>query len=331
MSKLLVVTDHAFKNTQHEQAAADEVGAELRVHQCRTEESTIEAVRDADVVITNFAPMTERVIKSMKPGTAIIRYGIGYDSVDVDAATAQGITVVNVPDYGVETVADHAAASILSLCRRLLVYQSLINTNGWARPGDVGELPSMRDMTVGLIGFGRIASALTARLKPFGFTIAVYDPLVDSSLITAAGASEVSLEHLAANSNIVSLHAPSNDATRGMINAQFLASLPDGAIVINTSRGTLINTDDLTRALQSGKLAGAALDVSDPEPLPSDSPLRSMPNVILTPHAAFFDERSLDSLQYLASAEAVRFFRGEPVMNPVNSPNVAHEGLKVAQ
>lgn len=327
----IVVTDHSFKHLQHEQAAAERVGAQFKAYQCASEEETIEAVDNADVVITNFAPMTERVIQTMKPGSAIIRYGIGYDSVDVEAATARGITVVNVPDYGVETVADHAAASILSLCRRLPVYDHAIKTQGWARPGDVGELPSLRNLSVGLIGFGRIASALKDRLVPFGFTILVFDPMIEDSVIQAAGAVPVTLEELAQRSNVVSLHAPSNDVTRGMIDKKFLSALPDSALIINTSRGTLINTADLTEALISGKISGAALDVSDPEPLPLDSPLRTMPNVILTPHAAFFDEQSLDNLQYLASAEAIRFLNGEPVLNPINVPIAIAEEFKVGK
>lgn len=331
MSPRIVVTDHAFKHLQHEQRAADQVGAQLNAYQCTTEEETIEAVRDADVVITNFAPMTERVVQTIKPGSVIIRYGIGYDSVDVNAATARGIMVVNVPDYGVETVADHAAASILSLCRRLPVYDQLIKENGWARPGDVGELPSLREMSVGLIGFGRIASALKDRLVPFGFKILVFDPMIDESVIRSAGAVPVTLDELSKQSNVVSLHAPSNEVTRGMINKKFLDSLPDGAIIINTSRGTLINTPDLEEALMSGKLSGAALDVSDPEPLPLDSPIRQMPHVILTPHAAFFDEQSLDNLQYLASAEAIRFLQREPLMNPVNSPLPITEESTIGQ
>jgi len=318
--QLLVVTDHAFKHLEHERRVAEELGVEFRAYDCTTELETIAAIKDADVVITNFAPFTRNVISTMKPNTAIIRYGIGFDNVDIAAANDYGVSVVNVTDYGVETVADHAAAGILSLTRRLPTYTNLINENGWARPGDVGKLPSLRDLTVGLIGFGRIARALLERLRPFGVSFVVFDPILDPKVIQQLGARPVTLDELAEVSNIVSLHAPSTPATRGLVNKVFLDKLPFGAIVVNTSRGNLINTDDLIEALNSGQVAGAALDVTDPEPLPKESTLHEMPQVILTPHAAFFDERSLDSLQLLASAEAARFLRGEAVINLVNQP-----------
>jgi len=312
----VVVTDHAFRNLDHERAVANAVGARFAEYSCTGEAETVSACADADVVITNFAPITADVLRAMRPGGTVIRYGIGYDNVDVDAATALGIQVANVPDYGVQTVADHAAACVLALCRHLTDYTDRIRRDGWARPADVGTVPSLAALTVGFVGFGRIAQALRDRLRPFGFSFVAYDPY------PAPNAGEdiefVDLATLARRSGVVSLHAPSTESTRGIVDAQFLALLPHGAVVVNTARGSLVDTDALVTALAAGTLGGAALDVTDPEPLPADSPLHTLPNVILTPHAAFYDEASLDRLQRLVSEEAGRALRGEPLRCPVN-------------
>jgi D-3-phosphoglycerate dehydrogenase / 2-oxoglutarate reductase len=145
VKKRVVITDHAFIDTAFEESVALEHGADFAIFDCKTPGETKQAVKDADVVFVNFAPITKIVLESMKPGSTVIRYGIGYDNVDVASASALHINVANVPDYGVETVADHAAASLLSLCRRLPEYNKLIQENGWARPGDVGRLRGWAD------------------------------------------------------------------------------------------------------------------------------------------------------------------------------------------
>lgn len=320
MPKRVVVTDHAFKHLEHEQAVARDAGAEFRWFQCTEEDETAAAVQGADVVFTNFAPITPKVLEAMQPSSTVIRYGIGYDNVDVDEATRLGVAVANVPDYGVQTVADHAAACILALCRRLPLYTDLVRRHDWARPGDVGTLPALTSLTVGFVGFGRIARATQERLRAFGFAFIACDPVLTATEV--AGVELVSLDELGRRSHVVSLHAPSTDATRGLVDDHFLALLPPGAVIVNTARGSLVDTAALARALTSGSLAGAALDVTDPEPLPANSPLRTMPNVLLTPHAAFYDEASLDRLQRLASEEAGRALRGEPLRSPVNRPGV---------
>lgn len=315
--KRVVVTDHSFVDTFFEEAVAAEHGAEFAVFSCTTPEETMVAVSEADVAFVNFAPMTKSVLQSMKSGSTVIRYGIGYDNVDVAAAKELEINVANVPDYGVETVADHAAACLLTLCRRLLQYNKLIHENGWTRPGSVGKLRGFRSMTVGLVGMGRTALALHQRLKPFGFSFVAYDPLAPAQMFESVGVEPVSLLDLASRSHAISLHAPSNAQTRHMINAQFLSLVQPGTVLVNTARGPLVEESALVAALRDGRLAGVALDVTDPEPLPSDSELRKLPGVILTPHAAFYDEDSLVRLQKLASEEAGRALRNEPLRCPV--------------
>ncbi|NWE19272.1 C-terminal binding protein [Pseudomonas sp. P7548] len=311
MSQKLVVTDQAFGNTRHEQAAAALVGAQFSEHQCRSEDETLEAVRGAHAVINNFAPMTHRVMAAMAPGAVVVRYGVGVDNVDLAAAKELGIRVCNVPDYGVEEVADHAAAMTLALARKLDHYGTGIRNGEWKIAQMVDGVRSLRDTTVGLIGLGRIARAFASRMTAFGCTIVGYDPYVTNQQARESGIEPMSRAEVIACANVLSLHVPLTPETRHVIDADAIAQMPRGAILINCSRGGLIDETALAQALVSGQLSGAGLDVFEKEPLPADSPLRSAPHLLVSPHAAFFSDASVDALQRLASEEALRGLRGE--------------------
>ncbi|MGY2230535.1 C-terminal binding protein [Pseudomonas tolaasii] len=311
MSQKLVVTDQAFGNTRHEQAAAALVGAQFSEHQCRSEDETLEAVRGAHAVINNFAPMTHRVMAAMAPGAVVVRYGVGVDNVDLAAAKELGIRVCNVPDYGVEEVADHAAAMTLALARKLDHYGTGIRNGEWKIAQMVDGVRSLRDTTVGLIGLGRIARAFASRMAAFGCTIVGYDPYVTNQQAREAGIEPMSRAEVIACAHVLSLHVPLTPETRHVIDADAIARMPRGAILINCSRGGLIDETALAQALVSGQLSGAGLDVFEKEPLPADSPLRSAPHLLVSPHAAFFSDASVDALQRLASEEALRCLRGE--------------------
>lgn len=313
MAHRVVVTDHAFSDVEHERRVAAQHGAEFAQAAATTVEETIEAARGARVVFVNFAPITREVLSSLEPGATVIRYGVGYDNVDLEAARELGVSVANVPDYGIETVADHAAASILALSRRLPHYDHAIRADGWTTPAGLGPVRSFRKSTVGFVGFGKIAQAVATRLAPFGFTLVCYDPYADEERLAATSTQSVSLHELAERSHAISLHAPSTPETHRMIDAEFLAKMPQGAVLVNTARGSLVDESALFDALERGQLAGAALDVTDPEPIGPDSPLRSLSSVVLTPHAAFYDEESLDNLQRLASEEGHRALAGLPL------------------
>lgn len=321
-ARRVVVTDHAFVHTEHEERVARTHGCDFAVHACTTEDETRSTVAGAVVAFVNFAPMTRSVLAALAPGATVIRYGVGYDNVDLAAAADLGVRVANVPDYGVDTVADHAVASLLTLARRLPVYDHLVRSRGWARPADVGPLPGLAGMVVGLVGFGRISQEVARRLAPFGCRVIAHDPYCPPDTFAAHGVESVSLEELARRSAAVSLHAPVTDATRRLVDDDFLARLPAGAVLVNTARGGLVDEAALAAALTSGHLAAAALDVTDPEPLPTDSPLRSAPHLFLSPHAAFYAVDSLENLQVLASEEAGRALRGEDLRCPVVAPTV---------
>ncbi|SDT09597.1 C-terminal binding protein [Microlunatus soli] len=315
MTRRIVVTDHAFGNVDAERAVAAEIGASFAVHQCRTEAETITAVRGADAVLVNFAPMTAAALQALAPAAIVVRYGIGYDNVDVDAARAAGIAVANVPDYGSETVADHAVAALLSLLRRLPVYDGLIRDQGWCQPPDVGPLPALADTTVGLIGTGRIGLAVARRLQAFGTRVLAHDPYADPRIDEVV--TRVELDDLLTTSDAISLHCPLVPETAHLIDHRALGRLRPGAVLVNTSRGGLVDTAALTDALSDGRLAGAALDVFEPEPLPADSPLRTQAGVILTPHAAFYSTASVRALQQLAADEVRRALTGAELRSRV--------------
>ncbi|MFC4224270.1 C-terminal binding protein [Lysinibacter cavernae] len=318
MKKKIIVTDHAFKNVAYEQQMANDFDAVFECHSCETEDDTRAAIADADVVFVNFAPVTKNVLSVLKPGATVIRYGIGYDNVDIKAATELGISVANVPDYGVATVADHATASLLPLLRRIPAYNALFAQSDKVRPGDVGDIRGFRSTVIGLVGMGRIARAVVERLRPFGFSFIATDPYCDQTVFDSLGVERVTLDELAKRAHAISLHAPSTADNIHLIGADFLSKVQQGTVLVNTARGSLVDLDALAAAVTDGRIAGAALDVTDPEPLPLDSPLRGMTQVVLTPHAAFYDDDSLQNLQRLASEEAARALLGEELRCKVN-------------
>lgn len=316
----LVVTDHAFAGTTFEEQVAAEHGAGFAVHQCTTEEETTAAVRDADVAIVNFAPMGREQLAALAEGATVIRYGVGTDNVDLAAAEELGVSVANVPDYGVDTVADHAAAMLLPLLRRVPHYTAGIREKGWVRPPEVGSIPALDRMTVGFLGAGRIACALADRLRAFGFTFLAYDPYADPEVAVQHGIRLAGLEEVLSSSHGLSLHLPATPETTHLLNRERFVAMRPGAVLVNTSRGAVIDEQALAEALTSGQLAGAGLDVFESEPLTEASPLRGLEGVFLSPHAAFYSESSLENLQRLAAEEAGRALRGEALRCRVNTP-----------
>jgi D-3-phosphoglycerate dehydrogenase len=311
--KRVVVTDQAFGNVEHERAIAASAHAAFSEHQCRSEAETLDAVRDASVVFNNFAPMNERTMGVMAEGATVIRYGVGVDNVDLAAARRLGVHVCNVPDYGVEEVADHAAAMALALSRKLGRYDAGIRSGEWKIGDMVDSVRSLGQTTVGLVGFGRIARALASRMQAFGAKIIAYDPYVSQADGAAAHVTMLPLDAVVAEADILSLHVPLTPETRHMIGRDEIARMRRGAILVNVSRGGLIDEAALAEALASGHLGGAGLDVFEREPLPADAPLRSAPGTILSPHAAFFSDASVRRLQQLAAEEGLRALNGEPL------------------
>lgn len=296
-----------------EERIARTVDASFAAFACQAEAETAAAVDGAHVVLVNFAPVTRTVLSRMAPGATVIRYGIGVDNVDLAAAQDLGIRVANVPDYGLETVADHASAAILSLCRRLVEYDRAVRDRSWVKAAELGPIRSLRSTVVGFAGFGRIAQAVHDRMRPFGVGAVAADPFVADETLAERGVARVPMDELPAASDVVTLHLPLTRETNRFVDATFLSRMRPGGYLVNTSRGGLIDDAALVDALRDGRVGGAALDVFHEEPLPADSRLRDAPGVLLTPHAAFYDDGSMNNLQRLASEEAARAVHGEPL------------------
>jgi D-3-phosphoglycerate dehydrogenase len=300
----VVVTDQAFGGVERERSVAEKRGASFADYQVRDEAATVRVTAGARVVFVNFAPITALVLDGLAPGAVVIRYGIGYDNVDVAAARNRGIRVCNVPDYGADTVADHTVALLLAGLRRVAGYSARIRA---------------ADTTVGLVGTGRIGRSVASRLRPFGFRILAADPFVKAEDLKGTGIELVTLEQLLEESDAVSLHAPLTPENHHLLDARALSRTRPGVVIVNTSRGPLVDESALVAALDAGTVAAAGLDVHEVEPLPQDSRLRSFPDVMLTPHAAFYSEASLANLQRLAAEEADRALAGEPLRCAVNA------------
>ena len=237
-------------------------------------------------MITQFAPVNAAVIDAMQRAKVIVRYGIGVDNVDLEAAKRKGIPVCNVPDYCIDEVADHTLAFILGSTRQVVPNTIAIRDGKWELATDLSQMRTLKDQTVGVVGFGRIGREVVARLRPFKPQVLVYDPVVDPVQIESYGACSASLDELLASSDIVTLHCPSTAQTKKLLNRETIQYMKRGSLVINLARGDLIDTAAMIEALQSGLWSGVAIDVCDPEPIPIDSPLRSMSNVIAASHIA---------------------------------------------
>lgn len=315
---IVAVTDTAVPDDTLERRLAEAEGAEYRAWNGTGDLGDL--LDGASVVFTNFVPLGPAELGRMPAGAALIRYGIGVDNVDLAAAAAAGVRLCNVPDYGANVVADQAAMTAVMLVRRVRDFDNALHRGETPTQAAFGAIPSLESRTVGLVGAGRIARLTAERLRAFGCRIIAFDPFADADTLRAEGIEPVEWSRLLSDSDIVSLHAPLTEGTRHLFDDAAFGALREGAYLINTARGGLVDHEAMIRALDSGRLAGAALDVTEPEPLPSDHPLRSYPQVILTPHIAFYSNESMVRLQSLAVDEGRRALRGEPLRCPVPLP-----------
>lgn len=314
----VAITDYTFPSLEIEQEVLDAVDARIVAGQCKTAELLKPLVADADAVITQFAPITAEVIGAMNRAKVIVRYGIGVDNVDLEAARKKGIPVCNVPDYCIDEVADHTLAFILGTTRQVVPNTLYLREGEWGLATPLEQMRTLRDQTVGIVGFGRIGREVASRLAPFKCRRLVFDPVVSEAEIKASGCEKVSMDQIFQQSTILTLHCPSNEHTKRMINTQSLEQMPQGAILVNLSRGDLVDTQAAIDALHSGHLAAAALDVFAPEPLPSDSPFRQLPNLIVSAHIASASPRAVSTLRKTAASIALLALQGKSLPNVVN-------------
>jgi D-3-phosphoglycerate dehydrogenase len=316
----IAITDYTFPDLSLEEAVLRPAGIGIvSFKEKRSPEELAELVRDADAVIAQFAPVNAEVVNAMTKAKAIVRYGIGYDNVDCAAARERGIPVCNIPDYCIDEVADHTLAFILAMSRQVVPNALHVREGRWGLATLLTAMSSLKHLTIGIVGFGRIGREVVRRLLAFKAKVMVFDPVVAAEEIAGAGAvAASSFDELLAQSDIVSPHCPSNAKTKQMFNAAAFAKMKPGSIFINVGRGDLADSAAVTEALQSGKLAGAALDVFDPEPIPAEHPIRTMPNVILAAHIASASPPAVKTLRETAARIALQAVRGEPLPNIVN-------------
>lgn len=312
----VLLTDRAWPDVRVEQEILQPVNAALIEAPSQGEATLIELARDADAIATNWAAVTDAVVRAATRCRIIARLGIGLDNIAVGTATELGIPVTNVPAYCVPEVSDHALALLLA-CARQIGFFHLRTKRG---EYDLQAAPAMHRLagqTLGLIGLGKIAQTLVPKARVFGLTVIAHTA---SGQDHGTGCEMVSLEELLARSDFVSLHVPLTDATYHLLGAEQFARMKPTAYLINTSRGGLIDHAALWQALRQHRLAGAALDVFDPEPPDLSQPLFQDERVIVTPHAAFASEQSVVEVRTTAMVQIVTALRGERPRNVVNPP-----------
>lgn len=308
----VVVSDQVFPTVDIERELLAEIGAELTVATGDIEE-VLAIAGDADAVLNTYLPWNAGSIARLERCRIIARYGIGFDNVDLNAARSSGIVVTNVPDYSVEEVATHALALILSSLRKVVNADTSVRAGVWS-VDNFRPIRRLSTLTVGLVGFGRIARRIAAPLEALGARIVAHDPYLepDPDLPPL-----LSLDEVLTESDVVSLHLPLTDETRGLIDADRIESMKSGATLINTSRGPLVELEAVADALKAGKLAGAGLDVFEIEPV-DVSKLEGVPNLIATPHMAYYSEEALQESQQKAATQVIKVLTGQTPDYQVN-------------
>lgn len=296
----VVITDCDHPDVGVEKAIFDAAGLGWRLETCRTEEDVIRTGHDAAALLVQYAPVSRRVLDALPACRVVVRYGAGLDSVDAAAAGELGVRVVSIPDYCLDEVSDHALALVLALSRGIVQLDRAVHAGRWDFTA-AGELHRNRGRRLGLLGAGRAGRALAAKAAAVGFDVVAHDPYLDE----VPGLPLVGFDELLRASDVVSLHLPLSDETYHIVDAQSIEKMRRGALLVNTSRGSLVDIGALVCALQDRHLAGAGLDVLEQEPIAADDPLLELPNVILTPHAAFYSEESIDELKRRAAEEVV--------------------------
>src|SRR5499426_331613 len=300
----VAVADSVFPNLDPATRVLSEIGAELKL------------AADADAVLVTYAKINADMIRQMKKARIISRFGIGVDNVDLDAATQKGIVVTKVPDYCIDEVSDHAMALLLTAVRKVPLANDQVHAGTWKMP-NVVPIHRLRGSVLGLVGFGRIPQLVAPKAKSFGMRVVAFDPYVPAEVFKNLGVEKVEFADLLKISDYVSIHSPLTPETKGLFNADAFSQMKKGSYVVNTARGPIIDEAALAAAIDSGQIAGAALDVMTNEP-PTGSPLIGKRNVIITPHTSFYSEESLVELQTKASQEVANVLTGKPPRNPVN-------------
>jgi D-3-phosphoglycerate dehydrogenase len=302
---------------EREELAA--IDADFVILGCRSEEDIIKMAGDADAILTWGAPMTRRVMECLPNCQCIVRYGIGYDTVDMEAATANNILVINVPDFCLEEVANHAIALLLACAKKLTLLDKTVKQGKWFEAKKMqSPMGSIYGQVLGIIGCGNIGRTMAKKATCFGLEIIGSDPYLDKSVAEKAGIQLISLPELLKRSDYISIHTTLTNATHHLMGEKEFALMKLSAYIINTSRGPVIDEKAMIQALQAGRIAGAGLDVFEKEPVDPDNPLLKMDNVIALPHSASYSDEAFKRLRRSVGREAARVLSGRWPKSLVN-------------
>ena len=329
MAKQVLVTDYVWPSVEPEQAVLARVGAELVLAPDGEEETLAALATDVDGILTCFAKVTENVLRAAEKCVVVGRYGVGVDNIDVDTATELGIAVTYVPDYCMDEVSDHVMALLLAWNRRIALFDRSVKTKGWGSVPLNMRIMRLRGKKLGLLGLGRIGSAVCTKAQAFGMDVLAHDPYVTAQAADELGVSLVDRSTLLSESDFISVHTPLTPETRNLVGEAELGLMKPTAFLINAARGPLVDERALHSALIEGKIAGAGLDVLvDPEP-PPDHPLLRLENVLVTPHVAFFSQEALLELEERAAGEVARVLQGQMPDNLVNPAVLDHSRARI--
>jgi D-3-phosphoglycerate dehydrogenase len=324
---LVVITDCDHGTIAPEEAVLRAAGVAHRLHQARTEEEIIAQAGEADALIVQYGRITGRVLDALPRVRAVVRYGVGVDTVDLEAATARGVVVSNIPDYCMEEVSDHALALALACWRRIAFYDRRIRAGVWSAT-EVTSMLRLHGRVMGVVGLGRIGATLARKAAGVGMTVWGYDAYLPE---LPAGVRRVGLEELLAGADIVSIHTPLTAETRHLIDEKALRRMKPTAFLVNTARGAVVDTAALTRALREGWIAGAGIDTLEQEPPSREMELLSLPNVTLAPHAAWYSEDAMVDLKRKTAEAAVAALRAERPTSVVNPDVYSRPSLRAAK
>lgn len=314
---LLTDADRIPISKVHEDELAAQGAQLLQVPYGISEERLIDICKHVDAVLLGSPHMTSRIIEGMEHCRIIARCGIGYDNIDVESAVRKGITVTYVPDYCIEEVSDHTIALMFDCWRKISYSNARVKSGHWDSYERLGAMRRVQHQTLGFIGFGRIARAIARKLGAFGLRLSAYDPHVGQPEMQAYGVRAVGFAELLRTADVISLHVPLDENTFHMIDREAIEQMKRGVILINTSRGKLIDDASLAAALKSGQVGAVGLDVLEVEPPPPGHWLFDVPQAVVTPHSAAFSDVALHEVRQRAIEELIRNFQGLPPLMAV--------------
>lgn len=326
MSKpMIYICDLDHKGVEQEQQVFGKYNYEFEWLHCSTQEEAIEKCQGAKVFLNQYLKMDRKIFKALPELKCIVRYGVGYDNVNLKDADEYGIQVCNVPDYGTGEVADQAIAHMMALTRKISFANNLIKKGVWDYKHNI-PVYRLKEMTIGICGVGRIGSEFAIRAKQIGGKIIAYDTEYGHGNRKFPDFIEfVSFDELIKKSDIILIHCPLNEKTYHMFSNREFQNMKNTAFIINVARGGIIDESALLWALSNNEIAGAGIDVVEKEPMALDNPLLKFDNFLITPHSAWYSEHAAEEMKRKVAEEAVRFLNREPVKYPVNHPNMKGE------